>query len=395
MPPHSPPLLYAATTGATPFRFHLHVDDLGHTLMVGPPGAGKSTALALMAAQWFRFPNARVEAFDKGFSLYALTHAAGGEFYDVGGDGGDIQFCPLEQLETNSDMAWAAEWLETLCVLQGFQVTPRERNLLAEALALLRTAPSRTLTDLCANVQDMDMREALRPYLIGQPLGNLLDADVDIEARGRFVTYEIGALMGMGEKAVSAVLPYIFRKIIRRMENGNGEPTLILVDEAWVALAHELFKEQLRMWLKTLRKLNGVVVLATQNLSDVFNSSIRDVVLENCPTKILLPNAAAGDSASRQAYLAIGLGEVEIDAIRDALPKRDYYVASAAGRRMIDFGFGDVALAFCGVNGLEDRRDIERLMKRWGKDWPEYWLASRGLREWPGSELLRKDYAKA
>src|SRR5439155_25428821 len=29
MPADSPPLLYAATTGATPFRFHLHVSDLG------------------------------------------------------------------------------------------------------------------------------------------------------------------------------------------------------------------------------------------------------------------------------------------------------------------------------------------------------------------------------
>lgn len=45
MPAGSPPLLYAATTGSTPFRFNLHVDDLGHTLMIGPPGAGKSTFL--------------------------------------------------------------------------------------------------------------------------------------------------------------------------------------------------------------------------------------------------------------------------------------------------------------------------------------------------------------
>jgi len=43
MPKHSPPLLYAETTGATPFRLNLHVGDLGHTLMIGPPGAGKST----------------------------------------------------------------------------------------------------------------------------------------------------------------------------------------------------------------------------------------------------------------------------------------------------------------------------------------------------------------
>src|SRR5690606_20457248 len=36
------PLLYARTEGSTPFRFSLHVGDVGHTLVVGPTGAGKS-----------------------------------------------------------------------------------------------------------------------------------------------------------------------------------------------------------------------------------------------------------------------------------------------------------------------------------------------------------------
>ena len=76
MPKNSPPLLFGATTGATPFRVNLHVSDLGHTLMCGPSGAGKSTALGLIAAQWFRYPRAQVFAFDKGHSLFVLTKAA-------------------------------------------------------------------------------------------------------------------------------------------------------------------------------------------------------------------------------------------------------------------------------------------------------------------------------
>ena len=85
MPKNSPPLLYAATSGATPFRVNLHVSDLGHTLIVGPSGNGKSTLLSLLAAQWFRYPNAQVFAFDKGYSIWMLTAAADGEFYDLAG----------------------------------------------------------------------------------------------------------------------------------------------------------------------------------------------------------------------------------------------------------------------------------------------------------------------
>lgn len=52
------PLLYARTEGSTPFRFSLHVGDVGHTLVVGPTGAGKSVLLALMALQFRRYPRA-------------------------------------------------------------------------------------------------------------------------------------------------------------------------------------------------------------------------------------------------------------------------------------------------------------------------------------------------
>jgi hypothetical protein len=43
------------TEGSTPFRFSLHVGDVGHTLIVGPTGAGKSVLLALMALQFRRY----------------------------------------------------------------------------------------------------------------------------------------------------------------------------------------------------------------------------------------------------------------------------------------------------------------------------------------------------
>src|SRR5262249_10344308 len=121
-------------------------------------------------------------------------------------------------------------------------------------------------------------------------------------------------LMNMGEKAVVAVLLYLFRRIEKRLD---GSPTLVPLDEAWVYLRHSRFRERVRDWLKTLRKLNGLVLLSTQNLSDIFNSPIRDVVLESCPTKVLLPNAEAANPASRQFYESIGLTEREISIVHN------------------------------------------------------------------------------
>ena len=93
--------------------------------MCGPSGAGKSTALGLIAAQVFRYPRAQVFAFDKGFSPFALTHAAEGEFYDLAGENSNLAFCPLSELDSDADVIWASSWIEDLCVLNGMALSPR------------------------------------------------------------------------------------------------------------------------------------------------------------------------------------------------------------------------------------------------------------------------------
>jgi type IV secretion system protein VirB4 len=70
-----PPLFHARTEGATPFRFSLHIGDVGHTLVIGPTGAGKSVLLALMALQFRRYAGARVFAFDFGGSIRSAAIA--------------------------------------------------------------------------------------------------------------------------------------------------------------------------------------------------------------------------------------------------------------------------------------------------------------------------------
>jgi len=252
---------------------------------------------------------------------------------------------------------------------------------LGQAVTLLQGSPTRTLTELCANVQDTEVREALQYYTLGGTMGHLLDADEDMLGNGRFLTFETEHLMNMGEKAVVAVLLYLFRRIEKRLD---GSPTLVPLDEAWVYLRHSLFRERVRDWLKTLRKLNGVVLLSTQNLSDIFNSPIRDVVLESCPTKVLLPNAEAANPASRQFYESIGLNEREISIVQTSIPKRQYYVVSPIGRRSIALGMGGVGLSFVGVNSREERQLVEDTITKYGEDWQSAWLRMRGLGDWAG-----------
>jgi type IV secretion/conjugal transfer VirB4 family ATPase len=383
-PPQSPPLLHAVTGGATPFRLNLHVSDVGHTLIFGPTGAGKSTLLGLIAAQFRRYKNARITAFDKGRSLYVLTEAAGGLHYDLGSDTGSLGLCPLAFLDADADIAWAAEWLAVLYELQTEQApAPRQREEIHRALRLMQHDPAgRTLTDFLATVQDQEIRSALGAYTLTGPLGSLLDSRTDALADGSFTVFEMEELMGMGEKSLIPVLLYLFRRFEKSLD---GSPALLLLDEAWVMLGHPTFREKIREWLKVLRKANCAVVLATQSLSDATRSGILDVLLESCPTRILLPNEEAGKGGTstvmgpRDFYTVLGLNPAELDIVATAVKKRHYYYVSSEGRRLFELGLGPVTLSFIGASSKEDIAQVRALKAEHGADWPRLWLESRDV----------------
>ena len=171
----------------------------------------------------------------------------------------------------------------------------------------------------------------------------------------------------------------MFRQIEKRLD---GSPTLVLLDEAWSYLKHDLFRERMRDWLKTMRKQNGVVVMATQQLSDILSSGISDAILEACPTKILLPNAESKSPNSMAFYELVGLNQRELDILQTSIPKQHYYVVSPLGRRLVDMGVGKVALSFVGVNGREERLLMEHIRKNFGDGWRSEWLRFRGLGNW-------------
>ena len=358
MQPNSPPLIYAATQGGTPYRFNLHDNDVGHTLIVGPTGAGKSVQLALLVSQWFRYPNAQVFAFDKGHSLYGLCKAARGRFYDIG-EGG-LSFQPLRDIDNDAEFGWGQEWVETVLRLQGVEVGPAERGTINHALRQLATAPRerRTLTELEANLQDERLKAGIQPYVIDGPLGGLLDSRNDGLTTSRFVVCEMETLLSgsYGEATVMAVLLYLFRRMERALD---GSPTLVPIDEAWLFLRHPAWRDKIQDWLKTLRKKNAVVVLATQSMADIKESPIASAILQSTATKIYLPNSEAGNEGMRQFYEYAGLNSREIELLQTSTPKRDYYVVQRLGRRLISFRLGPVALAFLGVSGQRDRARIE------------------------------------
>lgn len=375
-PPLSPPLMQGVTHGATPFRLNLHVRDVGHTFIFGPTGAGKSTHLALIAAQLRRYKGMSIFAFDKGMSMYPIAKATGGKHFTIAANDDALAFCPLQYLETRSDRAWAMEWIDTLLVLNGVDSTPGQRNAIGGAIMSMYNSKAKTLSEFVITVQDEDIRVALKNYTVDGDMGHLLDAEEDGLSLTDFTVFEIEELMNLGDKYALPTLLYLFRRIEQSL---RGQPAVIILDEAWLMLGHPVFRAKIREWLKVLRKANCLVLMATQSLSDAVNSGILDVIVESTATKIFLPNVYARDEETAALYRRMGLNTRQIDILASAIPKRQYYYVSENGRRLYDLALGPLALSFVGASDKESIADIKKLETKFGDDWVREWLATRGL----------------
>ncbi len=363
-----PPLLHASTAGSTPFRLSTHVGDVGHMLVVGPTGAGKSVLLALIALQFRRYAGSQVYIFDKGFSARAAVLAMGGAHHalGLGADAGEtLAFQPLRRIDDATERSWAAEWIAALLGGEKVLVTPEVKDAVWSALGSLASAPpeERTLTGLTLLLQSNALRTALGAYTLDGPYGRLLDAAEQHLAFADVQCFETEALMGQAG-VVAPVLTYLFHRLEERFD---GRPTLLVLDEAWIFLDHPLFAARIREWLKVLRKKNVAVLFATQSLADIASSSIAPAIIESCPQRILLPNDRAIEPQSRETYERFGLNDRQIELVSRATPKRQYYLQSARGNRLFELGLGPIALALCGASDPATQARIDAMIGEGGQ----------------------------
>lgn len=326
--------------GAEAFFLNLNVDDVGHTLVVGPTGAGKSILLNALALQYLRYPGTRVIFFDKDRSSQSACKNAGGAFFEIGGEreGENFLLNPFGGLSEKTQRVWLSEFLGGFLASKGVSISTKIAQELFDALGAMSESDPEfwTFQELQRLVQDADVRSGLSSFIDGE-YSSLFTNQDDAIGSSVWTTFEMAAIMGMGEDITQFVLGYLFHRLAGLFD---GTPTLLVLDEAWLFLDNPTFASMLRDWLKTLRKKNVYVVLATQEIADA-KSTIFSTIVNACMTRILLPNSQASQPENHKLYVEMGMSENDIEAIREGQARRQYLYASPRGKQMFELCLDD------------------------------------------------------
>ena len=322
LPPQTPAVTYAVAPGGTLSRIHLNgLRDLGHGLLSGVPGSGKSVTLAFFAAMVrARLPNFGVSMLDKGRSARPLALMLDGTFYDLlaPGSAGFAFFANVEEPES------ARVALKNLCEmleLWGVTVSADRSKSLESAIRVIARIPAERRSMLAYVEQLQDPEGVLRP-VIGQytrlgPLGSALDASTDSFEAGRFNVVEMERALALEPRYLIPLLRVVMQKLVsqaRRLQ--AAEPDLhwlYTIDEVPTIARHPIGERFILDTFEMGRKENAWCWLASPSANAYTSMANFARLLEACATRIYFGDPAATDAVSKVTYGKMQLPERGIE----------------------------------------------------------------------------------
>lgn len=289
-----PAVAMLKTASGSPYYFNFHFGDLGNTFVCGPSGSGKTVILNFMLAQLQKH-NPHMVFFDKDRGAEIFVRAGGGRYLPLK-NGVSTGIAPLKGLElTAENKVFLARWIEKLVERDGQPLTTTDIRDIAHALDGLADLPREqrsigAMRTFLNNTDPDGIAARLKRWEKSGPLGWVFDNDEDdIGIGAQFLGYDMTDLLE-NEEIRKPIMSYLFHRIVQLID---GRRIIIVIDEFWLALLDESFRDFAQNRLKTIRKQNGLMLFATQSPRDALNSPIAHTIIEQCPTQIYFPNVKA------------------------------------------------------------------------------------------------------
>jgi type IV secretion system protein TrbE len=325
-----------------PYHYALHVQDVGHTLVLGATGSGKSFWLNfLLLHLQQREPQTIV--FDLGHSYRTLAGKLGGSYLELGLQCG-VRINPFALPGTPENWHFLHAFCRVLCDgPKGREMDPADDRSLYEAIVDLYVLPP-SLRQLRHLLPSRAVQERLQPWVNDGEYAALFDNVEDTLDVADFQVFEFEA-MQQYPQLLEPLLFYILHRVQARM---GSNLTVCVMDEAWRFIKHPKLRDYVEEALKTWRKRIGAMILATQSVEDFEAAALQRTVLEQCPTTIFLANPGM-DRATGAALF--GLNEQELDLHAGLIPKRELMLKRQAVTKVLTLNVDPISAAMFAAKG--------------------------------------------
>jgi type IV secretion/conjugal transfer VirB4 family ATPase len=308
----------------------------GHTALFGNTDAGKTTLLNFLAGATLGYADTKVFLIDRGDGSYISTKTFGGKYIHLQSDSKELSgladLCTMNPLQMELDEAdlssgntggptqWLSQWVrDFLCDLDPEDIESETQ--IGKAIRNLARMPAekRSLEQVYNAIPDnFGIKRRLKRWVEGDYRHVFNGATDSLDfSNERMFAFSFDRLL-TDPVLARALLPYLAYRIVSDMER-LGKPWLLVLDELARLIEDPRFRKWFFELLEESRKKNGVVVFAFQRISSIMDPAfpgLGDLVMQQCPNKIILPNAEL--SVAEADYM--GLSSAEFDIIRGQHP---------------------------------------------------------------------------
>ncbi|WP_244999662.1 VirB4 family type IV secretion/conjugal transfer ATPase [Brevundimonas nasdae] len=361
------------TTAGSPFWFNFHVGDLGHTFICGPSGSGKTVVQNFMLAQLERFGTERL-FIDKDRGAEIFIRASGGAYFALR-DGEPTGFAPFKALTPSPhNRTFLTKLVRHLVEMPEEPLTPAGLRAIDQGVVALERLPPvqrsiSALRSLLGQGEAAGIGARLDRWRREGALGWVLDNDDDhLSLENGLTGVDITQILANGEARTPAML-YLFHRMASRVD---GRRLVLDIDEFWKVLDDPAFTDLARDGLKTWRKQNAFMVFGTQSPADALRSPIAHAILEQCATKIFLPNP---HGQAKDYVDGFGLSGEEFRLVRDVLTaeSRRFLVKQGHDSVVVELDLAGVPDAVAVLSGRSETVALlDRLRQIHGDDYADW-----------------------
>ena len=312
------------TNHGTPYYLNLHYEDNAHTVILGATGAGKSFLLNFLLTNLQKYRPYTV-IFDLGGGYESLTRLFAGSYLRVGVEARSFTINPFSLPPTKENLHFLYSFVRVLIEAAGYEMTsPDERDLYEQIENLYQIEPGMRRLFTLRNIVNRRMADHLHKWVGDGQYASLFDNAEDNLTLARFQCFDFEG-MDKYPQVLEPLLFYILHRANASVHALDLATTfkVFVMDEAWRFFRNPTIKQYIVEALKTWRKKNAAMILATQSGDDLYRSELLPVIVESCATKMFLANPGMDPTAYRERF---HLNKTEAELVARLIPKQQVLV---------------------------------------------------------------------